>query len=175
MASDDTNTECNPQCVTEARSKRPDLAKKEGLWSYNASTAKQIYDAASSNPIFVLDGQVMQVRVRDANESPEANDIVIWPKGCGDNFFGIVTFNGGHIGTVQSYNGGNLVIHDANWNNNCGIRTEQVTILSCMQFITSPYPSTQPQSSPPRQTQSTNTCIQYDWPQSLFCEWGLIK
>ena len=174
-ASEDTNTECNPQCITEARRVRSDLVKKEGLWAYHTSTAKQIYEVASTSPVFILDGQVMQVRVRDTGEAPEANDIVIWPKGCGDNSFGIVTFYGGHIGTVVSNNDGKLIVHDANWNNNCGIRDEEVALLSCMQFISSPYPSIQPQSFPPEPMQSANACAQYDWPKSWFCEWGWIQ
>lgn len=144
----DVNIQCNPQCMKEARDKRPDM----NLWSPGTgdSTSSDVYKNALSkkNMPFLKDGIWQEVRVRADWEFPETGDIIIWPKGCGDNIFGIVTFDGGHIGTVQSYQDNNLIIHDANWNNKCGIRNEQVKLLACMEFITSPYPYVPPQSTP---------------------------
>ena len=132
-----TNKDCHPQCVELARDERLDSI----IWippSPTITTAKDFYEAALQSKPFDWVSQKMIVRVRDL-ENPsdqiQAGDLVYWPQGCG-----YVSFSGGHIGYVTSYQDGHLMIEDANWDNNCGTRREEIKLLDCMRFITSPQP-----------------------------------
>ena len=97
-------------------------------------------------PKFQYSEQEMQVRVRDVGEAPESGDVVIWPSGCGNVWSPKDAdgnkLSGGHIGQVLSSSGITINVHDANWDNNCGIRDDvQIQILPCMRFITKPFPA----------------------------------
>lgn len=141
-----TNVLCSPQCVTEARKQRRDLAKIKELWAYNSSTAKEILDLAYQTPTFNLDGQSMQVKVRDSGETAKAGDLVIWPQGCGD-----VTFSGGHIGYALSDQvGKELYLHDSNSDNLCTVVNRTVEVESCMKFITPPFPASADKCDEPK-------------------------
>jgi uncharacterized protein YraI len=165
-----TNTQCSPQCVTFARQEREDMA----IWSPPVSgyliTPKDVLNNAFSytGKAFPWDYTMQEIRVRAPGEFPQSRDLVIWPQGCGDSTFGMVTFEGGHIGVVASYKGGHLIIEDANWYNQCQYRSEEVTLLSCMKFITAPYLTQGPQSTP--EPKPTDTCHTVWWnPLTWFC------
>ena len=126
----EVNTTCHPQCVETANSLRDDLP----IWGSKA-TSDQILAVAQSQPTFDYHGVNLQVRVRNADEDPQAGDLVIWPSNCDYAWAG-----GGHIGYVTSANP--FSITDLNWYGNCTLRTDQqINKLDCMRFITKPYPA----------------------------------
>ena len=161
------NITCNNQCVPEARTHRVDLLNR--LWS-GASTADGILKDAINMPTFTdSNGQKMQVRVRLPGETPQAGDLIIWPRTCNGAWSG-----GGHIGYVN--NGSPLTITDSNWlyqaGSTCSRRDGKIIDKSdCMKFITPPFPAGtyQPAGVQP------DKCSQYGWPKNWFCKWGWIK
>ncbi len=151
---------CHPQCMDEARSRRSDM----DLWIPGTGTtsSEQVLSKAQTNPQFPWNGQTAQVSVRSHGDPPQAGDLIIWPSGCGD-----VPSNGlGHIGIVMIYQGNQVFVHDANWDNKCTVSERSVAIQSCMKFITSPV-TVQTQSAP-----DNNQCSRYAWwdPRRWWCE-----
>jgi hypothetical protein len=152
-----TNTNCWPQCVTEAHSMRPDIRE----WP-SGGTTERILAKAMSMPIFKHGGSEMQVKVRTSDETPEKGDLVVWESGC-DNAWR----NGGHIGYVQDSRPGYITIHDTNWDNKCSTRNKfEIEILSCMSFITSPYPAQKLITYQP-----VDECSQYEGFRWILCKW----
>jgi hypothetical protein len=157
-----TNLACSPQCVITARSKRPDLNE----WASGIITSDNILAAAQSltrdGKSFLYLGKQMQVRVRRSDESPQAEDLVIWPSGCQGVWSG-----GGHIGYNEA--NGSVSITDSNWDNKCGPRTkESITVdRSCVRFITAPFPVQTQQSTP---TSPADKCSQYEGFRWLWCK-----
>lgn len=166
-----TNTSCHPQCVEEARLKRPDL----NIWASNVHVADTILARAQTQPVFPQSSMLMQVRVRDQNDQPQTGDLIIWPSISCQGVYAPVDFNGnklpgGHIGYVANYLDGHLIVHDANWDNNCGIRNEEIKINACMKFITSPNQVGSLQSVP-SQNPIGDPCTQYSgfrWLECIF-------
>lgn len=159
LAAELVNTSCTYQCVTFARQKRPDL----DVWAKNAGTSDKILALAQKMSSFPYQGQQMQVRVRGLDETPKVGDLVVWQSGCGGAWSG-----GGHIGLNST--DGKLIITDSNWSyqpgNKCSTRNDvQIPILSCMRFITNPYPFMQPDVSTP------NTDTPSGTPTNDFIEW----
>jgi hypothetical protein len=170
-----TNTDCHPQCVEETRLKRPDL----NIWASDVHVADTILARAQTQPIFPQNNMQMQVRVREQNEQPQTGDIIIWPSSSCQGVYAPVDKNGnklpgGHIGYVASHQDGHLIVHDANWDNKCGIRSEEIKLNACLKFITSPYQVGSLQSIP-TPTQPADPCSQYSGFRLFVCKYLGIK
>lgn len=157
---------CSPQCVMTARSYRKDLV----LWG-GGGTSDKIIAAAYSQPRFMFEGKMQQVRVRSQNEPPQAGDLVVWPSNCDKAWSG-----GGHIGYVT--NGDPFKISDSNWGNPisesaCATRTNiTIPIKDCMEFITKPF---QTDTFQPTIEKPAEKCSQYGWLKNWLCKLGWIK
>lgn len=130
---------CEPQCMTLMRRDefRPDM----NLWSKGTGDSTPLDVLANAEKEVPYNdppktGPLMQVRVRESTEQPEAGDLIIWQNGCGR------ASNVGHIGKVVSSSGITVNITDSNWDKKCGPRTDvQIQILPCMRFVTEPFPA----------------------------------
>lgn len=133
------NARCEPQCMTLMRKKefRPDMNE----WSKGTgnSDPNEVLINAEKMPIYTVRGtqQQMQVRVRELGESPEEGDLIIWPNDCGG-----ANKSTGHVGQIKAVVSVMVAdIHDSNWDNKCEEKDRQIQILSCMRFVTEPFPA----------------------------------
>lgn len=130
---------CEPQCMTLMRDEgfRPDMNR----WSTGTGDSTPLdvlVNAEKETPYNdpPKTGPLMQIRVRESNETPQKGDLIIWQANCGG------ASSIGHIGEVVSSVGITVNINDANWDKKCGTRNDvQIQILSCMRFVTEPFPA----------------------------------
>ena len=155
---------CGPQCVVTVIKHRSDIRK----WSTPYTPSAILADAQKGTQ-FPWNGQQQQVKVRGANDPVQAEDLVVWPQGCGG-----VPYETGHIGFVESVQGILITVTDSNWGKpisptECSTRDHaQIMILSCMKFISSPYPTVTQQPA--------DKCSKYtDLVSQILCKAGWLK
>lgn len=115
-----------------------------------------------SNPCGVSTGYLSS-----NSNSVQSGDIIVWGSLCSG------ALSDGHVALFLGWNSdGTFRMDGSNWS---GDSNHTHVDPSCMSYIHIPTNYPQPATQTPPTDQTVDKCIQYKWPWSWLCKWGLIK